>query len=149
MTKGGQREATQAEQTKTTRSITSERAGAKTFSFSRDPWIMVGQSGDLYKLDTLRFTIFEMDNGVTQYSLSWNATSLGWSSNYAQGGGVTVSLELTDAGGGVLDNWNLGYKDFPCAGGPQSYLNTGGKPGTYEVCTGAILTLGAANWGHC
>jgi hypothetical protein len=119
-----------------------------TWGFTTDPMIFMDGATQIYKLDTLRFTIF--DNGATQYTLQWNATSLGWQSR-AYEGAVTphILIEVVDSGGGAIDTWDVGSPDFLCGAQPVVFTKTNGAAGVINSATGANLSIGGATWGGC
>ncbi|HEY4776638.1 MAG TPA: hypothetical protein VIH56_03180 [Candidatus Acidoferrales bacterium] len=122
---------------------------SKTWGWTTDPMYLIGDGGaQIYKLDTLRFTI--LDDGSTQYTLSWNATSLGWQSMAAQGS-VTphVVIELQNAAGGVLDTWDCGSQDWPCGARPIVYTKANGLAGMINLAVIIDLNIGGAGWVGC
>jgi hypothetical protein len=122
-------------------------------TFSPFPDSVVLQAADgtqLYKFDTMRFTISETE-GTTQYTSNWNGTSLGWGALSTHGDGPPdIFFEIQDAQGGDLDHWDVGKPDQPCeTTHPEVFTNQNGKPGILETDTaeiGIVLTIGA---GRC
>jgi hypothetical protein len=121
-----------------------------------DPTIIMSADGtQLYQFDTIRFTIFE--SGSTQYTLNWNATSLGWGAVRIQGSGPPdIFVEIQDAQGGDLDTWDIGRPDQPCqASHPVVFTNPKGKPNILETNTSAlqvVVTIGGgapSSFFHC
>ena len=122
---------------------------SKTWKWATDPMYLTANDGtQMYKLDTLRFTIF--DDGNTRYTLSWNATSLGWQSIRAQGA-VTphIVLSVLNAAEGVLDPWDIGSPDWPCGAQPVVFTNNNGKAGIISLAAIIDLNIGGADWGNC
>lgn len=112
-----------------------------TFAFMPDPFVFTAPDGtQLYKFDTQRFTILE--NGAsTQYTLNWNATSLGWTAFSQFGDGPPdIFIEIQDAKQGDLDSWDVGRQMLPCGvqGNPMVFTNNNGKPNILETNTSSI-----------
>jgi hypothetical protein len=137
-----------------TRTLLSEKMSgtrkSKTWGWPTDPMFLVDPNGgQVYKLDTLRFAI--IDEGNTGYTLSWNATSLGWQSVAAQGAQTPhIVLSILNSAQGVLDSWDIGSPDWLC-GGPHQIIFTNNNGQAGIIVTAAIidLNIAPATWASC
>lgn len=128
------------------KTITGPRS--KTWTFQTDPLILTGTDGkQLYKLDTLRFTILE--DLAAQYTQQWNATSLGWSSqrgpSHVQ---PDIVVEIQNAQGGVMDKWDIGPQEFVCGSRPVIFQSKG-LVGVLDLASVINLTIGHSTWTPC
>ena len=126
-----------------------------TLDLQPDPTILQSAEGtQFYKFDTIRFTILE-NAGTTQYTLNWNATSLGWGAD-TKFNAPDIFVEIQDAQGGDLDTWDIGRPDQTCMPShPVVFTNQNGKPNILETNTGAlgvVVTIagkGDSSFFHC
>ena len=116
--------------------------------FNPDPWILNGSAGQICKLDTIRFTIYEDTN--VQYTLNWNYTSLGWTANPGWGPPPDITIQIKDGQGGLLDTWDIGHPNHPCGVEPEGYTTQNGKANILaNTELGVTIIIGPATWGHC
>jgi hypothetical protein len=123
-----------------------------TFSgLNPDPVILSGNVGQVYKFDTIRFTIFV--SNTTQYTLNWDATSLGWGVSNSPHGPVPpeILVEILDAQGGALDSWDVGHPDEPCGGThPVVFTDQNGKTGILNNnALQVTISIGGSTFAKC
>jgi hypothetical protein len=123
-----------------------------TVSFLPDPYVIVDATGaQLYEFAKARFTI-NVTN-ITQYSLNWVVTSLGWEATAAIGvPGPDIKVLMENTQGGVLDIWDVGPQDQPCSNNstPVAYINPNGKAGILNnPCLIVTILLPQSVWRSC
>ena len=92
-------------------------------NFVPDPLTFVGTNGaNLYRIAGTTFNLLT-DGTKTTYHLSWNATSLGWTTRWNNSPAPDIFVQVQDINGGVVDSWNVGNQHLLCAGGPTVYTN--------------------------
>jgi hypothetical protein len=97
-----------------------------------------------YKLDTLRFTIFE--DKTAEYTMQWNDTTLGWRSLQPY---PDIYIEIINAQGGILDKWDLGPHFFQCLPAHPVVYQRPGIVGVLDLAFQITMTIGAGTWTQC
>jgi hypothetical protein len=109
-------------------------------NFVPDPLTFVGTNGTkLYQIAGTTFNLLT-DGTKTIYHLSWNATSLGWTTRWNNSPAPDIFVQVEDNKGGVVDSWNVGNQHLLCAGGPTVYTNNNAQ-NVYGVATMIVVTF--------
>jgi len=120
---------------------------SKTWSFRTDPWVLANAATQFFKLDTLRFTIFE--DHTAKYTMQWNATSLGWRAPSYGDLPPDISVEIKNNQGGVMDKWDIGKHDMQCVSAHPVIFQSQGLVGVLDLASEITLTIGATRWTRC
>jgi hypothetical protein len=108
--------------------------------FVPDPLTFVGTDGTkLYQIAGVTFNLLT-DGTKTIYHLSWNATSLGWTTRWNNSPAPDILVQVQDNNGGVVDSWDVGKQHLLCAGGPTVYTNNNAQ-NVYGVATTIVVTF--------
>jgi hypothetical protein len=128
---------------------------SKTWRFTPEPWVIKANNGQtMLTMSNETFTIVRASLATGGYrcymTLNSYWTTCWGRTHYSDNPGVTRTVDILNAQGGLLLNWNLGATQTECGWNNNGISNSQDfSPDIYDIIASANVTIRGASFYQC